>query len=158
MRSVSSLSIEWVRPSLGEERWEFESHPAKQPFYQRHDVTWDRLAADFKQGALVPWPRGVCLGAVPIQLAYCHYEDYQRFLAKARRNYRLSYQRMETALQRDGSLALPAPIVLLSQGEGLLFSGYRRLCLAWNYGMTPYVWCVEMARKHDPGMTQTGTD
>jgi hypothetical protein len=50
---------------------------------------------------------------------------------------------MADDLHSVGTLALKAPIILISNGEGLLFSGYRRLCLAWNYGMIPYVWLVE---------------
>jgi hypothetical protein len=51
---------------------------------------------------------------------------------------------MEDDLQRAGSLELKAPILLCSGGEGVLFSGYRRLCLGWNYGMVPYVWLVRL--------------
>ena len=72
------------------------------------------------------------------------YDDYRRYLAKAKRGYRLNYNRMEEALQRNGNLNLPAPVVLNAGGEALLFSGYRRLCLAWNYGMVPYVWLLTL--------------
>jgi hypothetical protein len=33
-------------------------------------------------------------------------------------------------------------MVLQAGNEALLFAGYRRLCLAWNYGMIPAVWLV----------------
>jgi hypothetical protein len=49
---------------------------------------------------------------------------------------------MEEELQRCGTLNLKAPIILFCGNEGLLFSGYRRLCLSWNYGMVPFVWVV----------------
>ena len=39
------------------------------------------------------------------------------------------------------------PIIIEADGEALLFSGYRRLCLAWNYGMVPYIWLVSMGAK-----------
>ena len=79
-----------------------------------------------------------------MQGAYHTYDDYCRYLAKAKRGYRLNYNRLEEALQRAGHLTLPAPIVLQAGNEALLFAGYRRLCLAWNYGMVPYVWLVTL--------------
>lgn len=145
MHSFSNLGIDWIKPQLDEERWEFFCHPAKQEFYSRHGLDWDRLVAAFDQGNLTAWPRGAMLGEISVELAYSRYEDYQHYLAKARRNYRLSYSRLETALQRDGTLVLKAPIILVCDGEGLLFSGWRRLCLAWNYGMVPYVWLFRIA-------------
>lgn len=135
MHSRSSLTIAWTRPDLEGERWEFFHHPAKQPFYRRHGIDWERLTAAFEQGKFVPWPRADRLGGIAVELAYAGYDDYLTYLAKARRNYRLNYNRMELALQRDGTLTLPASIVLCCAGEALLFSGWRRLCLAWNYGM-----------------------
>ncbi len=144
MQSTSSLTITWHKPDMGEEEWEFARHPAKQEFYQRHGIGWDRLVAACEQGRLEPYPRSERLCGLPVLLSHHTYDDYARYLAKAKRGYRLNYNRMEEALQRGGSLALPAPIVLACGGEALLFSGYRRLCLAWNYGMVPYVWLVEL--------------
>lgn len=158
MRSTATLTIDWSRPSLAEEEWEFLKHPAKQPFYQRHGVTWERLAAACDGGALVPWPRSDHLDGIPVQLSYHTYDDYLTYLARAKRGYRLNYRRMEEALQRDGRLALPAPIVLRCGGEAILFSGWRRLCLAWNCGMVPYVWLVTVesnARQRDADQNET---
>jgi hypothetical protein len=144
MRSVSSLVIDWVQPELATEEWEFSHHPDKQPFYQRHAVDWTALSAAFATGRLVPYPRSGEINGLPVVLS-CHtFDDYCRYLAKAKRGYRLNYNRMEDALQRGGRLTLPAPIVLQADKEALLFAGYRRLCLAWNYGMTPYVWLVPL--------------
>lgn len=53
---------------------------------------------------------------------------------------------MEESLQRRGTLTLPAPIILQCGDEALLFSGYRRLCLAWNYGMVPFVWLLPVGK------------
>jgi hypothetical protein len=144
LRSVSTLAIDWVQPELASEEWEFSRHPAKQPFYQHHGITWERLTAAFAAGSLVPYPRGGELAGVPVALSHHAYDDYSRYLAKAKRGYRLNYNRLEEALQRAGELTLPAAIVLLADREALLFSGYRRLCLAWNYGMTPFVWLVPL--------------
>ncbi len=83
---------------------------------------------------------------MPVALSYHTYDDYSRWLARAKRGYRRNYSRMEEALQREGELTLPAPVVLCCAGEALLFAGYRRLCLAWNYGMIPYVWLVTLER------------
>jgi hypothetical protein len=58
---------------------------------------------------------------------------------------------MEEELQRCGILTMKAPIILQCADEALLFSGYRRLCLAWNYGMVPYVWLVRF-REGDKGL------
>jgi hypothetical protein len=143
--SRSSLKIEWIRPELAEEEWEFHHHPAKQPFYLRHGIDWEKIAAEFAAGRLVPYPRGVEIEGIPVLLSHHTYEEYARYLAKAKRGYRLNYNKMENALQREGKLVLPAPIILRSEDEALLFSGYRRLCLAWNYGMTPYVWLVTIS-------------
>jgi hypothetical protein len=145
MLSRSTLVIDWTRPELAAERWEFSHHPAKQPFYRRHGLDWERLTAAFERGELTPWPRSDRIGEIPVELAYHRYDDYLTYLSKARRNYRLNYNRMELALQRAGTLTLPAPIVLACGGEALLFSGWRRLCLAWNYGMAPCVWLVTIA-------------
>lgn len=142
MRSSSTLAIDWVQPELATEEWEFSRHPAKQPFYRVHDITWEAIAAAFPAGRLVQYPRAGELGGIPVALSYHTFDEYRRYLAKAKRGYRLNYNRLEEALQRSGQLTLPAAIVLQAADEALLFSGYRRLCLAWNYGMIPYVWLV----------------
>lgn len=142
--SGSSHSITWLKPDLAGEAWEFSRHPAKQAFYEQHAITWEQIQEGFEGGRLEPYPRSDRIAGLPVALAYHRYEDYERYLAKARRGYRLSYARMESALQRSGSLSLPAPIILCHGGEALLFSGYRRLCLAWNYGMVPYAWLVQL--------------
>lgn len=144
MKSLSTLTISWIKPELEEERWEFFTHPAKQEWYRTHAVTWDQIASCFDGGALVPYPRAAAIGEVSVALAYHNYEDYQAYLARAKRGYRKNYSRMEDALQSAGSLNLKAPIILCRGLEGLLFSGYRRLCLGWNYGMDPYVWLVKL--------------
>ncbi len=147
MRSVSSLYIDWIQPELATEEWEFTKHPAKQPFYQKHALSWETLTAAFPIGKLVPYPRSSEINNIPVALSYHTFDDYCRYLAKAKRGYRLNYNQLETALQREGSLTLPAPVILLVNGEALLFAGYRRLCLAWNYGMIPYVWLVPLPGK-----------
>lgn len=147
MRSASTLSIEWTQPELDGEEWEFIHHPAKQPFYQQHALTWEILTAGFTGGRLVPYPRSGEVNGVPVLHSHHRYDEYARYLAKAKRGYRLNYSRMEDALQQGGSLVLPAPIIIEAEGEALLFSGYRRLCLAWNYGMTPYVWLVTIGEQ-----------
>jgi hypothetical protein len=144
MRSVATVAIDWIRPELDSEEWEYSRHPVKQPFYRQHAITWEAVVAAFPAGRLVPYPRGGELDGVPVDLAYHTYDDYSRYLAKAKRGYRLNYNRLEEALQRAVELTLPAAIVLQKDNEALLFSGYRRLCLAWNYGMTPYVWLVTL--------------
>ena len=144
MVSHSTLTITWMKPDIEEERWEFFSHPAKQEWYRSHAVTWEQVVSGFDGGSLVSWPRSASIGVVPVALAYHHYNDYQINLARAKRGYRKNYSRMEDSLQSDGSLILKAPIILSSGGEGVLFSGYRRLCLGWNYGMIPYVWLVPL--------------
>lgn len=140
--SVSALTIEWIEPELAGEEWEFFHHPAKQPFYLKHGIEWEQLVAGFASGRLVPYSRGCLIEGITVALSHHSYEDYSRYLAKAKRGYRLNYNRMEDALQGSGRLTLPAPIIIQKRGEALLFSGYRRLCLAWNYGMVPYVWLV----------------
>lgn len=144
MISPSSLSITWRQPDIEEERWEFFSHPAKQEWYRLHAVSWELIVSGFNGGSLVPYPRAASIGDMPVALSYHRYSDYQTYLARAKRGYRKNYSRMEDELQDAGSLALKAPIVLCSNREGLLFSGYRRLCLGWNYGMVPYVWLVPL--------------
>jgi len=144
MISSSALTIRWLPPDIEEERWEFFSHPAKQGWYRSHFVTWERVVFRFESGRLVPYPRSGRIGEIPVYLSYHCYEDYRNYLARARRGYRRNYSRMEDDLQSAGNLALKAPIILTSNGDALLFSGYRRLCLAWNYGMIPFVWLVEI--------------
>jgi hypothetical protein len=144
MLSQSNLSITWLKPDIEEERWEFFNHPAKQEWYRSHEATWELIISRFNGGTLVPYPRAGILEGIPVALSYHTYEEYQMYLARAKRGYRKNYSRMEDALQSAGTLYLEAPIILCSSGEGLLFSGYRRLCLAWNYGMVPYVWLVPL--------------
>jgi len=144
MMSTSTLQIDWLPPDLEEERWEFFNHPAKQEWYRLHAVTWEQIVTRFAKGALTPYPRAATIGALPVALSYHTYEEYQTYLARAKRGYRKNYSRMEDTLQEAGQLSLPVPIILACNGEGLLFSGYRRLCLAWNYGMQPYVWLVNL--------------
>ena len=144
MRSVSTLAINWQQPELVGEEWEFFQHPAKQPFYEQHDITWEGILTAFGSGQLVAFPRSAAICGVPVRLAYHTYKDYCRYLAKAKRGYRINYNKMEEALQREQELTMPAAIVLQANGEALLFSGYRRLCLAWNYGMVPFVWLVDV--------------
>jgi hypothetical protein len=144
MISSSCLTITWKQPEIEEERWEYFNHPAKQGWYETHLVTWERIVTRFESGELVAYPRSARIGDTPVALSYHSYEEYRTYLARAKRGYRKSYTRMEDDLQSRGSLALKAPIVLSCNGEGLLFSGYRRLCLGWNYGMIPYVWLVQL--------------
>lgn len=140
--STSSLVIEWIQPDLACEEWEFFHHHAKQPFYLKHGIDWEKIAAGFAAGRLTPYPRSNEIAGIPVLLSHHTYEEYARYLAKAKRGYRLNYNRMENALQESGRLTLPAPIIIEADGEALLFSGYRRLCLAWNYGMVPYAWLI----------------
>ena len=142
MRSTSSLTIQWVKPDISAEQWEFAGHPDKQAFYQRHAICWEQILSGSDAGCLVPYPRSERLDGIAVALSYSSYDDYARYLAKAKRGYRRNYSLMEDALQRQGALTLPAPIILQCNGEALLFSGYRRLCLAWNYGMAPRVWLL----------------
>lgn len=142
--STSSLTIEWIEPELAVEEWEFFHHPAKQPFYLKHGIEWEKIVAGFASGRLASYPRSSEIEGVSVALCHHSYEAYSRYLAKAKRGYRLNYNRMEDDLQRSGRLILPAPIIIQKMGEALLFSGYRRLCLAWNYGMVPYVWLVSL--------------
>ena len=144
MHSASALVIDWFKPELATEEWEFSRHPAKQPFYRQHAITWEALTAAFPAGRLMPYPRSGEICGFPVNLSYHTFDDYHRYLAKAKRGYRLNYNRMEESLQRAGRLTLPAAIILQAGHEALLFSGYRRLCLAWNYGMTPFVWLVPL--------------
>lgn len=155
MRSAATLAIDWHQPELAGEAWEFFHHPAKQPFYQQHGISWEVLASAFPGGRLVAYPRGGELCGCPVALSHHGYDDYCRYLAKAKRGYRLNYNRLEEALQRAGELRLPAAIVLMAAGEALLFSGYRRLCLAWNYGMTPFVWLVTLPGDTPPAAATT---
>ena len=144
MITRSNLSITWLKPDIEEERWEFFNHPAKQEWYTSHKVTWERIVSRFDNGALVPYPRAAVLGDIAVSLSYHSYEEYQRYLGRAKRGYRRNYSKMEDALQSAGSLELKAPIILNSGGEGMLYSGYRRLCIGWNYGMVPHVWLVNL--------------
>jgi len=142
MLSKSALTIFWTKPDIEAELWEFSVHPAKQWFYQCHAIDLNRLLSAAESGRLIPYPRSNLIMGIPVALSYDSYDDYARYLAKAKRGYRKSYAKMEELLQRDGTLTLPAPIILQCDQEALLFSGYRRLCLAWNYGMVPFVWLV----------------
>jgi len=150
MRSTSNLIIEWVKPDIATEQWEFSGHPDKQGFYLRHGIDWELILSGFDAGRLTPYPRSDNLNEIPVSLSYSSYDDYARYLAKAKRGYRRNYSLMEEALQRLGTLTLPAPIILQCGGEALLFSGYRRLCLAWNYGMAPCVWLLSVKGKDLP--------
>lgn len=144
MVSNSTLTIRWLQPELQEERWEYFNHPAKQQWYQQHAAAWEQIESSFDSGLLVPYPRSGLIGEVPVALSYHSYPEYQTYLAKAKRGYRRNYSKMEESLQFNGTLTLKAPIILVSGGEALLFSGYRRLCLAWNYGIIPHVWLVSL--------------
>lgn len=148
MLSNSTLSITWLPPDIEEERREFFTHPAKQEWYRLHCVTWEMITSGFGSGTLMPYPRSGRLGGICVSNSYHTYEDYQTYLARAKRGYRKHYSRMEDDLQYNGSLNIKAPIILCCGADGLLFSGYRRLCLAWNYGMIPYVWLVELSGSH----------
>lgn len=145
MHSTSSLTIQWVKPDIAAEQWEFSLHPDKQGFYLRHGISWEGVQDCFDAGQLTPYPRSERISGIPVALSYSSYDDYARYLAKAKRGYRRSYSLMEEALQRQGTLTLPAPVILQCGGEALLFSGYRRLCLAWNYGMVPAVWLLPVS-------------
>jgi hypothetical protein len=144
MHSSSSLTIEWVKPDITAEQWEFSGHPDKQGFYLRHGIDWEQILSGFDAGRLAAYPRSERINGVPVALSYSSYDDYARYLAKAKRGYRRNYSLMEEALQRAGQLTLPAPIILQCGDEALLFSGYRRLCLAWNYGMVPGIWLLPL--------------
>lgn len=144
MISRSIHEILWIQPDLEEERWEFFHHPDKQGYYQRHAIEWQQIVARFAEGELTPYPRSEMIGNTTVSLSYHTWEEYSRYLAKAKRGYRINYSRMEDDLQRTGRLILKAPIIVAVGHDGLLFSGYRRLCLAWNHGMVPCVWFVQL--------------
>jgi hypothetical protein len=150
MRSRSNLIITWVKPDISCEEWEFTTHPGKQDFYRRHNISWENVLKGFEYGRLAPYPRSDKINEMPVELSYSSYDDYAHYLAKAKRGYRRNYSLMEEELQRHGTLTLPAPIILECSGEALLFSGYRRLCLAWNYGMAPAVWLLPVTGKSHP--------
>ena len=142
MLSTSTHSIIWRKPGIVEEQWEFSHHPDKQGYYRRHNIDWEQLLAASESGRFVPYPRAKRVMGIPVTHSHDTYDDYTKYLAKARRGYRRNYAKMEEELQRTGTLTLKAPIILHCHGEALLFSGYRRLCLAWNYGIVPFVWLV----------------
>lgn len=119
--SVSSLTIEWIQPELAGEEWEFFQHPAKQPFYLHHGLSWEKLAEGFTVGRLVPYPRSGELDGITVSLSHHTYEEYAHYCAKAKRGYRLNYSKMEDCLQREGRLTLPAPIIIVANGEGCSF-------------------------------------
>lgn len=144
MLSQSTHTIDWIMPGITGEQWEFFHHPDKQEYYCRHGIGWDRILSAFDGGRLTPYPRSNRIMGIPVTHSYYTYDDYARYLAKAKRGYRKNYARMEEALQRSGTLTLPAPIILQCDDVALLFSGYRRLCLAWNYGIVPFVWLVRL--------------
>ena len=144
LSSTSTLSILWVKPDICEEQWEFFKHPAKQEYYHRHNIGWEQVLSAFDRGHPEPYPRSSLIRGIPVSLSYASYDDYARYLAKAKRGYRINYAKMEEVLQRTGTLTLKAPIIMRCGNEALLFSGYRRLCLAWNYGIVPYVWLVTL--------------
>ena len=150
MRSNSSLNIKWIKPDITAEQWEFTHHPAKQDFYRRYTISWQNILECFEFGQLTAYPRSDLIDGIPVELSYSSYDDYASYLAKAKRGYRRNYSLMEEALQRLGTLQLPAPVILLCDDKALLFSGYRRLCLAWNYGMAPCVWLLPVAGKVAP--------
>jgi hypothetical protein len=147
MHSTSSLTITWLKPAITTEQWEFSKHPEKQAFYLRHNIRWEQILSGFDAGHLAAYPRSDRINGIPVALSYSSYDDYSRYLAKAKRGYRRNYSLMEEALQRLGTLTLPSPIILQCGGEALLFSGYRRLCLAWNYGMAPCVWLLPVTER-----------
>ena len=142
MQSKSCLSITWIKPDLEEEQWEFFRHPDKQDYYLRHGIGWAELLSAWEEGSLEPYPRLDWFLGLRVSRSYSSYDDYLTYLAKAKRGYRRNYTKMEEQLQQAGALTLPAPTLICCGGEALLFSGYRRLCLAWNYGMIPYVWAA----------------
>ena len=144
MLSTSCLTIRWAKPAIDEEQWEFFRHPDKQDYYLRHGIGWAELLSAWEEGVLEPYPRLDRFLGLPVSRSYYSYDDYLRYLARAKRGYRRNYAKMEEQLQQEGALTLPAPIVICCDGEALLFSGYRRLCLAWNYGMIPYVWSATL--------------
>jgi hypothetical protein len=150
MRSASTLTIQWIKPDITTEQWEFTGHPDKQEFYLRHGIDWEQILSGFDTGSLVPYPRSGSINGIPVSLSYSSYDDYARYLAKAKRGYRRNYSLMEEALQRLGTLTLPAPIILQCNGSALLFSGYRRLCLAWNSGMAPCIWLLPVRSRDLP--------
>lgn len=141
--SSSGLTIRWTVPPLEDERREF-SHPAKQDFFQRYGIAWSEIEESFPGGVLVDYPRGPFIAGIPVSQSYSGYDEYLEFVARAKRSYRSNYVALERDLERQGMLTLPAPVILVHSGEGLLFSGYRRLCLAWNHAMVPAVWLVPL--------------
>lgn len=153
MHSTSSLTIRWVKPEIATEQWEFDRHPDKQDFYQRHNISWEQILASFDAGQLLPYPRSEQINGITVARSFSSYDDYAHYLAKAKRGYRRNYSLMEEALQRNGELTLQAAIILQHGDQALLFSGYRRLCLAWNYGMIPFVWLLPLNQTQINGIS-----
>jgi hypothetical protein len=76
MLSTSSLTIQWVKPDIATEQWEFDGHPEKQGFYLRHKIGWDQIESVFDAGRLVAYPRSERIEDVPVALSYSSYDDY----------------------------------------------------------------------------------
>jgi hypothetical protein len=95
MISDSTLTIKWSKPDLYEEEWEFFRHPDKQDFYRQHNLEWEHFLSVFDAGCLEPYPRSNMLNGIPVSLSYSSYDDYSRYLAKAKRGYRRNYTKME---------------------------------------------------------------
>jgi len=70
MLSASGHTIQWLKPDLVEEEWEFFNHPDKQCFYLRHGIEWERLSSAFDRGSLEPYPRSDRIMGIAVSGAY----------------------------------------------------------------------------------------
>jgi len=163
------LSIKWLKPDLAEEvesyddavRIEFYQHNIDIPnkdvgkVAPRSTKFYKYLIAPFKKGQLVELPTTSDdeFQVTKIQ-NLMHYEFDNISIGAYGRTYGEVISQMSEDLKEEGSLSLPAPIVLKfinfgetrrsSEASYFLLTGNRRINLALHYGIPVKVWVVDL--------------
>jgi len=136
------LLIDWEKPDFQEETGEYFENQFTKEWLQEKGIvfkTEQELIEAFSTGSLETITQEQLKKSENITHKT---EDFEAELAN--REYKESFESMETNLVNEGEITLPAPIILYIKNTYYGFAGNRRMNLAFKYGLPLKAWIVRI--------------
>jgi len=136
------LLIDWEKPDFREETGEYFENQFTKDWLQEKGIvfkTEQELIEAFSTGSLETITQEQLKNSENITHKT---EDFEAELAN--REYKESFESMETNLVNEGEITLPAPIILYIKNTYYGFAGNRRMNLAFKYGLPLKAWIVRI--------------
>ena len=136
------LLIDWEKPDFQEETGEYFENQFTKEWLQEKGIvfkTEQELIEAFSTGSLETITQEQLKNSENITHKT---EDFEAELAN--REYKESFESMETNLVNEGEITLPAPIILYIKNTYYGFAGNRRMNLAFKYGLPLKAWIVRI--------------